>query len=200
MDLDELKNTWMVLDERLKKNEMLNRQIVQEMLYKKSNKSLNWLIGADLISAIITLLAIPLWIGFYNKSPFQNIYSLKIISVFLIVMSIFSVIWICYKLIKYLMKIDFSISVKDNMYFVNKYSILIKKEKIISYFIVIPVLFLLSIWFYYELKVNLSFWVFLGTVFISATIIVYWASKKIYDANIQSIKKSLEELEELKEE
>jgi F0F1-type ATP synthase membrane subunit b/b' len=86
------------------------------------------------------------------------------------------------------------------MQLVNKYAIFIKYEKIVSYFVVLPVFYLLGILCYYQLNATLSLWIFLVVVFISATAVVYWAYKKIYDSNIQSIKKSLEELEELKEE
>jgi len=98
------------------------------------------------------------------------------------------------------MKIDFSKSVKDNLYCVNKYNLMIKKEKIANYFVLIPVVYLLCILFYYEANANLSWWVFLVVALTIGVIITYWMYKKIYDANIQSIKKSLEELSELEEE
>jgi hypothetical protein len=199
MDLDELKNTWTILDERLKKNEMLNKQIIQEMLYKKSNKSLNWLIGFDLFSIIIILLVIPLLVWLYNSPPFNRLLFPKITFAFSIAICILGVIWYFYKL-KYLMNIDFPKIIRDNIHYMNKYSIMIKQEKIINYICLIPVIYVLVILSYYELKATFSLWVFLFTGLIVATMISYWSYKKIYDSNIQSIKKSLEELKELKEE
>ena len=199
MELDELKNTWSVLDEQLKKNEMLNKRIIQEMLYKKSNKSLSWLMNMDFFSATL-FLVIPLIIWMYNLPITKNNFFPKILCVVLIVFCILASIWSFYKILKYLLKIDFTKIVKDNMQLVNKYAILIKYEKIIGYIVVIPVLYLLGILIYYELKVNLLFWIFLIVTYIFTTMFVYWSYKKIYDSNIQSIQKSLEELEELKEE
>ena len=200
MELDELKNTWMVLDGQLKKNEMLNKRIIQEMLYKKSNKSLSRLINSDFWGIPILLLIIPLCIWEYNYPFFKNTLSPKILFIVCIVTCIIGTILACYKILKYLMKIDFTQSVKNNMHYVNKYAIMIKYEKIISYLVLIPVFSLLSILSYYELKVTISLWIFLTVALILAVIATYWSYKKIYDSNIQSIKKSLEELEELKEE
>ena len=200
MELDELKNTWMVLDEQLKKNEMLNKRIVQEMLYKKSNKSLSWLINMDVLGIILLPLFIPLCIWLYKYSKFHYLLSSRILLVVGMATCILGTIWSCYKVLKYLIKIDFSKSISDNIHYVNSYNILIKKEKIVSYCIVLPVYLALAIFYYYELKVNFSYWTFLIVVFLSLTVVIYWAYKKIYDANIHSIKKSLEELKELKEE
>ena len=198
MELDELKNTWMVLDEQLKKNEMLNRRIVREMLYKKSNKSLNWLISYDVLGIPVLLLVIPFCVWLYNLPRTGNMLFPKILFIFTIIVSILGIIWYCYKL-KQLMKMDFSKSVKDNMLCLNKYNFMITKEKSIQYFVLAPIISLLCIFSYYELKANVSWRVFLVVMLILAIAGTYWMYKKIYDKNIQSIKKSLEELEELKD-
>ena len=200
MELDELKNTWTVLDEQLKKNEMLNKRIIQEMLYKKSNKSLSWLINTDFWTMLTQLLAIPICIWLYNNPIFRNNFIPNILFIFLIITMILASVGDCYRILKYLIKVDFAKSVNNNMHYVNKYAIWIKKEKIVSYFIVIPFLSLLGILYYYEVKATLSLWIFLVVALTFAIAVTYWAYKKIYDSNIQSIKKSLEELEELKEE
>ena len=200
MELDELKNTWMVLDEQLKKNELLNKRMVQEMLSKKTNKSINSLINTDFFSIVIVLLAIPLCIWLYNHHRFANTLFPKITFIVTIATCIFGVIWISYRTLKYLIKIDFSKNIKDNMYCVNKYNVIFQKEKIMTYFGFTPVFSLLSIFTFYELKANLSLWVFLVVALIVVTLISYWIDKKVYDANIRSIKNSLEELQELKDE
>ena len=200
MELDELKNAWTALDERLKENEMLNKRIVEKMLCEKSNKSLNKLMSVEFIGVLIALVAIPLCIGLYNLSFYENILSAKVLFIVVFVASILTIIWTCYKLNYFLMKLDFSKSVGDNMYYINRYNVIIKKEKIAGYFIVIPIFSLLSIWGYYELKVSFSLWIFLFVALTILIAITYWIYKKIYDANIQSIKKSLDELKELEEE
>ena len=203
MELEELKNIWASVDERLKGNGMLNKRLVQEMLSNKSNKSLNKLVNIEMFNIIVLLLVIPFWIWLFNFHPlkiFETILSIKILSVFSLAVCIFGIIYGGYTLKKYLLKIDFSKSIKDNMHYVNKFAIYYRKGKMINYFVIIPAFSLLGILVYYELKAPFYLWVFLFVVLISSVVITYWIYKKIYDVNIQSIKKSLEELKELEEE
>jgi len=197
MDLPELKNTWTVLDEQLKKNEMLNKQIIQEMLQKKSNKAHNRLVNTDFFNLSVWLLAIPLSIWGYHLPRFENFLFPKILFAVIFVTSILVAIWSCYQL-RILIKIDFSKCVKDNIFSVNRYIILLKKEKIATYFGLVPVYFILGILCYAELSATLSYWVFLIVGCLFGILVTYWMHERIYNANIQVIKKSLEELDELK--
>jgi ABC-type maltose transport system permease subunit len=86
------------------------------------------------------------------------------------------------------------------MYVINKYIILLKKEKLATYFCVAPILGLLGIVCYYELKASFALWTFLIIALIIGVIAEYWLYKRYYDTNIQSLRKSLEEMKELKEE
>jgi hypothetical protein len=199
MELDELKNVWALVDERLKENEMLNKRIIQEMLRDKSNKSLNKLINYELFSIIILVLVIPLFIWLLN-TRFINALFPKILFVVGIAISIFGIVWGGYTLKSYLLKIDFSKSIKDNIYYVNKFMIYYRKSKMINYYILIPVISLLCILCYYELKAPFHLWIFLFAGLIVGIGFTCWTYKKIYDVNIQSIQKSLDEIRELKEE
>ncbi|MCL2291075.1 MAG: hypothetical protein FWC34_10330 [Bacteroidetes bacterium] len=199
MELHELKNTWTVLDEQLKKNETLNKQIIQEMLQKKSSRSLNKLINTSFINLIVWLLGIPISIWGYHLPRFENFLFPKILFVTIFVTAILMVIWSCYQL-RNLMKIDFSKSVKDNMRSVNTYAIMLKKEKIAIYFGFAPIYYTLGILSYYELGADFSYWTFLVVAFIVGVAMTYWTYKRIYDTNIQAIKKCLDELNELNEE
>ena len=198
MDLNELKNTWVVLDEQLKKNEVLNKQILREMLNRKSNKSLSRLLNTDIIGVIILFLVIPASVWLYNGRFLVTPLSVKILSVTCMSVGILGVIWYFFKL-KHLVKIDFSGNVKDNVYYINKYNIMLKREKMAGSFILTPILVFLAAFCYYELKVNLSLWIFLVVGTTIAIGIGYWMYKKLYNSSIQSIRQSLEELEELKE-
>jgi len=198
MELHELKNTWMVLDEQLKKNEMLNKQIILEMLRKKSSKSLNRLVNTDFIGFIVLLLGIPAAIWLLYDLRFENFLFPKVLFITLIFISLIGLIFYSYKL-KYLMKIDLSKDVKDNLYCLNKYNIMLKQEKL-SAFIIGPFLAILGVLCYYELKATLSLWVFLVVGITIGGLVTYWMFKRIYDTSIQSIKQSLNELNELKEE
>ena len=200
MELEELKNVWASVDERLKENEMLKKRMIREMLSNKSNKSLNRMVNIEMFNIIVLLLLIPFCAWAYNGLHFRNMFSLTVILIFAIVISIFGIVLSCYTLKKYLLKIDFSKNIKDNINLVNKYNIFYRKGKMVNYFIIIPVVSLLCIWGYYELKVPFHLWILLFASLTVAVAITYWIYKKIYDANIQSIEKSLEELKELEEE
>jgi hypothetical protein len=199
MELDELKNTWAAIDNRLKGNELLNKRLVQGMLSDKSNKSLNRLVTIEMVNILIVLPAFPLCFWFLN-SGFVNVLFPKILFVVLIAFSIYEISWSSIKLIKYLLKIDFSKNIKDNMHYVNKFAIYYRKGKMINYFFIIPILSLLGILSYYQLKAPFHLWIFLVVCLTIGIIITNWTYKKVYDTNIQSIQKSLEELKELEEE
>jgi len=197
MDLHELKNTWTVLDEQLKKNEMLNKQIIQEMLQKKSNKSLNKLVNTDFINLIIWLLVIPASIWCYHLPKFEGFIFPKILFAVIIITSIPIIIWGGFQL-RHLLNIDLSKSVKDNMSSVGRYTIMLKKEKIAVYFGLIPIYCILGILCYVETRASFLYWMFLIVACIFVVLTTYWAYKRFYDANVQVIKRSLEELDELK--
>jgi hypothetical protein len=200
MDLTELKNTWTVLEEQLKKNETVNKKVIHEMLQKRSSRSLGRLINYDFFGGLLLLIIlIPFWVWLYNRVDFMNIISVKILSITGVIISLVGSIWYYFRL-KYLMKIDFFGNMRDNIYCINKYNIMIKQDKIVQYFVLAPILFSMGAFCYYELKANFLHWVFLIFVAIAAVVFAFWMYKKIYDINIQSIKQSLEELSELKEE
>jgi hypothetical protein len=198
MELDELKNTWMVLEKKLNKTEILNKQLVQEMLHKKSNRSLSRLINMDTFNLICWFLTIPVSVWCYRLPRFENFVYPKILFAALLFISIPIAIWGCYHLVQ-LMKIDFSKSIKENMHRVNQYAIAIKKEKIVTY-VCMFLFYILGIACYKEINANDLYWYFLVVAFIIGFVLVKWIYKRIYDTNIQAIKKSLEELKEFEEE
>ena len=201
MELEELKNTWAALNNRLKDNELLNKRLIQGMLSDKSNKSLNKLVNIEIINILTVLIVIPPCIWFLSDSRmgFNNFLFPKILFVAVLAIGFFEISWGGFKLKKYLLKIDFSKYIMDNMRYVNKFAICYRKGKMINYFFTIPVLSLLGILSYYELKAPFHLWIFLFVCLTIGFITSYWIYKKVYDTNIQSIKKSLEELKELEE-
>jgi len=199
MELQEMKNVWASVDARLKENEMLNKRIVQEMLHKKSNKSLSKLANYEVFSLVLLVFALPVTIWAFNLPHLTNALFPTITFAVILVVIVYGIISGCYTLLRYFTKIDFSKNVKENMHLVNKYNMFYRKSKLANYFIIIPVFSLLGILSYYELKAPFYLWIFLVVVLITMTIVTYWIYKKVYDTSIQSIKKSLEELEELKE-
>jgi len=199
MELEELKNRWTVLEEQLKKNETVNKKVIHEMLHKKSNKSLSRLINTSFANLIGWLIAIPFSLWCYNLPRFENYIFPKILMIAILISAIIAVIWYYFPL-NNLLKIDFSKHLKNNLYHINKYSIMIKNEKIFTYFGLIPLYYILGVLCYYEFNAKFFYWTFLVIAFIVGVVMTYWLYKKLIDSNIQSIKQSLEELKELKEE
>ena len=196
MELDELKKVWLSVDERLKKQEILNECIIKEMTYKKTNKSLMRLFWSDSIGIPALLLVIPYIVYLYGKFGGKYIIWDSTI-IFLGVFCVAYFPFLCYRVYG-LMKIDLSGNIKSNLYFINRYSLQIKWEKIIMVFFVL-VLFILGSLMLIEQKADASWWTLWICSVILVTLYSFWSYKKIYDKNIQSIRKNLEELEELKE-
>ena len=199
MELEELKNRWTSVDERLKKQEMLNTRMVEEMLKDKSKGALSKLINYETLSGTVSLAAIPLGFWLLSEPRFADTFFPKLIFIAVIIMATVQVILSGYALRNCLMKINFSANIRDNMSFVNKFGIYYRKTKMANYLIVIPVLSLLGILSYYELNASFHLWVFLIAALLFATGITIWIYKAVYDKSIQTIKESLAELSELEE-
>jgi len=196
MELEELKTAWASVDERLKKQEILKESIIKEMIYSKANKSLNKLLWDAYISILISLLFIPFIIYVYGIFGGKRIWWDSTI----IFAGVFVVLYFPYLVYKTygLNKIDISGKLKDNLFYINRYKIQTKREKIFM-IILSPFIFILVCLGYVEAKANIFLWVFLICMTILTVLYGYWWYNKFDAKNIQSIQKSLEELEELKE-
>lgn len=198
MELDELKNTWAALDERLKQNESLNTRLVKDMLETKSNKSLSKILRIEIFGAVVLLTIAPFTL-FLSDAKFNKTDN-TIWSIFLVSMSFYCLLnftWQTFKIYN-LMKVDLSAVVSDNIRIMSKYNIWIKREKLVMW-ISMPLIGVLCTYLYAQLNANLFLWVFLTCAFIFATLVTYYQYKKVYDKNINSILKSLDELKELEE-
>jgi len=199
MELHELQNIWKVLEEQLKKNETVKKKVILEMLHKKSNKSLNRLINVEFINLILWLLTIPIFLWLNTLPYYSQFVSTKIITVSVTIIAVFALIMTVCE-IKYLFKINLSQSIKDNMFYLNKYQIMVKRGKIFAYLIMAPILYSLIAYHLYERKTDYSLWMFFIVASVIGIVMTYWMYKTHYDSNIQSIKESLAELAELREE
>ena len=198
MELDNLKEAWIALDNRLKKDEELKESIILEMIQTKANKLINKLMNWEVFGAVIALLTTPFSVIMFNlfggKFPMWDILVL-----FVIIVGIVLFIWQLYKICG-LMKVDLSRSIRDNTYYMNQYNIRMKREKVIMGFIVGPILAILSVITYASMKASFAFWIFLLFAIIFTTLASFWQYKRLYGKNIDSIIKSLDEIRELKEE
>lgn len=55
MELDELKSTWNALNERLRKNELLNDRIIKEMITRKASSAWNRLIKWEQMGLVVEI-------------------------------------------------------------------------------------------------------------------------------------------------
>ena len=196
MELEELKTVWASVDERLKKQEIMKESIIREIISVKINKSLNKLFWTESIGIPILLLLIPLIVYQYGKFGGKHILWDSIV----IFAGVFCVVYLPFLIyrIYLLMKIDISGNIKNNLFYLNRYNIQIKREKYGMAFIG-PLIFIFgSLWFI-EIKAKAPLWALWICMLIFLTLLSYWSYNKFYNKNIQSIQKNLEELEELKE-
>lgn len=195
MELEELKNIWSSLDDRLKKQETLKETIIKEMLKAKSDKALSRLINYELIGILVLLLIIPVIIYAFDLHT-----KLAGHRIFMYSMFVISIVLLLWQVIKVygLMHIDYTKPVNTNIHYANKYNIWIKKEKMVMLFL-IPVVLIPCFYFYAVLNVNAFLWAFLICLSVGLVLYSIWSYKKLYDKNITSILKSLDDLKELEE-
>ena len=96
------------------------------------------------------------------------------------------------------MKVNFQNSVSSNIYHINRYNILIKREKK-TVFISLPFVVVSIAALGAHLKMVPWKWALFVCTFVSTTLMSYWSYKKFYNDNINSIVESLNNLNELKE-
>ena len=198
MELEELKIAWAELDSRLKENKSLNKTIIMEMAQNKADKLIGRLINWEIIGTIVLIVGIPLvfWIYPWYKGKYI---SASILMIFAAVFCCICIVWYIYK-ISGLMKIDFSKPISDNIYYTNRYNIQIKREKFAMNVVFGPIFAILLILSYAELKVNMQLWIFLICLLFLCSLITYWTYKRLYEKNISSILKSMNEIKQLEEE
>ena len=198
MELEELKEAWAALDNRLKRNEELKESIILEMIESKAGTSINRLVNWDIFGVSVSLLAIPFSVFMYDKFGGKFL-MWDILIIVCVIHCVVFIPWCVYKIYE-LMKIDFSKKIHDNIYYMNRYNVQVKREKRITYYISMPVLGIIGILTYGTMKASLPWWIFLTCIYVLGILSCYWINKRVYAKNIESILKSLDEIRELKEE
>ena len=195
MELDNLKEAWAALDNRLKRNEKLKESIILEMMKSKAGKLVNRFIIWEIIQVVVVLLGIPFCV--FQLERFAGKYlTLNITFIYTIVICIIYFFWGIYKL-RGLMKIELSKNVGDNIFYMNRYNIQLNRERKAGYFFISALMILLAL-SYASLKVTMPLWIFMVCMFAAMIFVVHW-SYKYYDKGIDSVLKSLDEIRELKE-
>jgi hypothetical protein len=196
MELDELKTAWVALDNRLKENDTLKETIILEIIQNKTNKSVNKLLYWDIFNLISSIVFIP--VVWSIRDWAKNVPSaLNTICIYAIILLFIFAIWYAYKVYG-LMKFDFAKNVRDNIYYINRYNIQMKWEKLIG-IIISSVAVILGVLGFVEVKANTLAWIILVCTVLLCTLFIYWIYWRIYDKNISSVLKSLEELKALKD-
>ena len=198
MELQELKNQWTSVDERLKKQEVLNTQMVEKILKDKSKGALSKLKNMEKLEVVVLFFVTYFAIWLLNSNLHSDLFFREITLIVGIAVGFIGIVLGCYALMRYLAKIDFSKNIKDNSLFMSRYSIFYRKKKMANYFIIIPVMFLLLALFIYERGAYLHFWI----IFIVGLLIAIGGSMRtyrVYEKKIQTIKEGLAELSELDE-
>lgn len=197
MELEEMKNMWMGMDSKLKENDSLKETLIREMMHKKADSSVGKLLGYDVFNVIVLILMIPVIISVFFKILGRVTLVFDIFVWYLIVLCVFSSIWYLYK-ISFLIKIDLSSGVSRNIYLINRYNILFKKEKgVLNLFF--AVLVILAFLIYIQLNAPASLWILFACVLIAVVLFTLWTYKRIYKKNINSILQSLNEIKDLEE-
>ena len=196
MEIDNLKGTWSSLDERLKKQEVLNENIIKEILKSKSGKALNQVVNYTYFGIVISfLIFIPLVyrlattdFGLFKTSIFGGAL------LFLLLMAITGI-----SNVVLLHKIDLLHDVSHNISLVQRYKIRIKKQLFASYAFGVIFICFAVIACIMSPDMELWRWIVIGVFVIVGAVGAYWEYKRMYNNNLDTILKSLDELKALNE-
>jgi hypothetical protein len=194
MNLDNLKSEWSAMNDRMEKQEILKEKMFCQILNTKSERSLNRLVAYEVISLIASILFIPALLYMFNRTGMEFV---RTVIVGAIVLLGICVVWYGIKVFV-LSKIDFTKTLKNNLFYINKYAVYIKYEKLIGYYFIIPLCVLVDIIYYLKLHVTLYSWLFLSCIGIAAILFTVYFYR-LYNKNISTIQQNLEELRELEE-
>jgi len=198
MEINELKNIWCELGKQLSESNSLNENIYKKMIYSKANQSLNRLTNHQIFVTIICFIVTPLPFLLLRDNRLSMIQEIiSYISILMLGYGIISNIWKVHTLLQ----IDFGKTIKENISHIAKYNISVKREKNLAFFCIYPLLF---VFFAETVRVSPGSSPILQSVFYIGILAFglfmgYWQYRKIYIANIESIKKSLSELQEFEE-
>jgi len=204
MELEELKNTWATLDDRLKRQESLKENIIKKMMYEKSDKSVSRLINYGIFGLIACFGTLIILIYVITSILYENfdqywkaIFIQSLLGIF--ILGFIAIIIVQVRILILLNKIDNSKPLKDNIQSIQRYKITYKKTTMTIYSIFIPLFIILLIGIAVIRDIGIQHWAFILFLIIAGIIYSIWEYKKFYIKNIKVIHDSLKELEELEE-
>ena len=170
MDLENLKSEWSTMNSRMEKREILEEKMFRQILNTKSDKSLNRLMAYEVVSLIFSILFIPVSLWMFNNTGIEL---LRTIIIGAIVILTICVIWYGIKVLA-LSKIDFTKTLKNNLFYINRYAIYIKYEKMIGYYFILPLAVAVCVYVYAKMHASLFWWLFMSCTLIAAILFVIY--------------------------
>lgn len=195
MELDDLKQNWLLLNKRLEENEVLNKKIIREMIKKRTTSAYDKLLNMELISLMFIIICIPALLIAANtvRNPPPQIWFIGLEIAF-----VMAAIWETIK-IGWLKKFDLE---KKDIYqlsnIIHTYRNWIFKE----YMITVPLVMIVLIVRFIHVN-GQSYPVFTITwvsVLVILPIYAFVCYRFFYKKYFNHIQKSLDELKDFKEE
>lgn len=196
MELDEMKNAWRELDQRLDRQQTLSETFIRESISARSQRSVNKFLNVEIIGAAAILAAIPLIVRQHGMPWTEKIPGLRILLVANLVLLLLLFVWQLIKILP-LFKIEMSKSVSDNIACVKRYERYALREKRATIISAPPLFIALFIW-----RASVSndapwYWALLAGIVIIGALFTVWYYKKFFANNMRAIKRGLEELKDL---
>lgn len=188
-----MKNAWLALGEKLDQKGKLSDIIIREMYQTKVKKSVNVLVGYEVLSVVVFLLVLPFigWVLSINSDLLS-----RIILMYWALFCVIGVVWYSKKVIL-LMNIDEMGIIKDNIKAISTYAVWIGKEKF--YYSIFTTIGVLPMFVVYWFHAKPWHWVFMIAMLALATLSTIWGYKRLYVRNIRTIQQNLTELNDLKD-
>lgn len=196
MELEELKQKWDKLEYTIEKSMKMNLKIAEEMHQSRYNRSISVLINYTYLGCIVALLVM---IGLFCKITTTYFGPFKITIFILAIILLASGLIVGFTNLKLLFKIDYSKSINHNIALTRTYQIRIKRQSLIASILILILIILGIIASLLSPNMELWRWVTIGFILVIGIIIAKWEYKNIYKKNIETLLKSLDELNELAE-
>ena len=197
MELEELKNTWAELDNRLKENKLMNKTIIMEMAQNKAEKLIDKSINQGMLNVVGMFILSPFMFYIYVRYGGKLILA-DVLMIYIAIVCFLNAFWCAYK-VSILMKVDFSKAISNNIYYTNKYNIQFNRELIATIVFIGPSLVIPAIIVYTVSRVSIYLWAFFAFILLAGLLLAYFGVKK-HNKNMASILKSMNEIKALEEE
>lgn len=194
-----MKKEWAKMDDSLSKQEIFSGEQVKEMLYDRSRRSMRKLIKLEVWGVVVVVALIAV---IFAILPTISDFAEWLYCMIIVFICVIGLIWQLFKL-RELRAMDVAADVKDNLKRINRYKLHIRGEKIAGWIACAVIILTKVLLSPPSPHVPLAWWIVFGVF----TLLIIWLAIRWarfiygrYDANITSIRRSLDELKELEEE